>query len=819
MTNKSSDSCEKLRTLFSNFVDCFRSFRDILFYLWIPAASSVISFFLFSFVDQSIEIYHSLILEQNIPQSFFATLFVFWLSFFVWQSARLLSSKYETDNNPNHENDNQKTKKEDILNDKKNNTVKNFSLVNLPRLIGILPLLGLLIGIFKSDSLQENSYFAIVWTLICSGLIIAFSFFLSCFKLPKNKPDQEKESLFSQTAEILFVNLSLMWFSILTVPIVTAISGVKSSGNVMVIIVCAIFHGILWIWNKDKRKRIIILVLLFLNILMVTLSTGLPPLLISNFLGAISIAALSISSLTVIFSTVYNWGANFKPNRIPSVSLLVIIAVASSLFNFNDNHEIRYLKDTNIQTYSSSLEKSFKEWFEKRTDLNAFKEKGLKEYPVYVVSAQGGGIYAAYHSATALSKLHDTIPNFSDHVFAISSVSGGSLGSSVYSALVKNSQNQPNLLSANDSVNLDCKKLTLCTKAHEIINQDFLSPLFALGLFPDILQRFIPFPRINDWDRSRGLEIALEEAWKKALNTDNILAQPYYQFWHPSKRSPALVLNTTTVETGERLLFSPFTIPYSSSKTMLDFKKVEDSNIPLSTAAGLSARFPIVSSAGWFTYEKAGKKYTNRLVDGGYYDNSGLVTARDIVSALSVNQKDKTESILDELNKTYGIKPKLINLAIVDVPQPTQVVGSSERGFDGILSPLTTVLNVRNTRGSGVVAQAAYDLNRDATKPEDYRFRAFYLDKEMAKLPLGWLLSKTSQDAIEKQNPSYEMCNTMKNSQPNKEMKDKIKMTQLILGMKDKINTIANNACVANSIFMELNLESPVVPQPSKKAK
>jgi hypothetical protein len=774
---------------FSDFSARFGSLRDFVFHLWIPTLSGIISFVLFGLIDQSVEIYHSLILDRGILQIFWVTLNVFWLSFFTWQSARLLTYKYDR-----------------FYPEVSKSNIINILLISL----GILPFLGLIVGICRSNYFQDSNdeNCVIRWAVLCFALLFLLVYwFFSQFKKPSS--NHNSDGLFSKTNENIIMNIILMWFSISTIPIVTAISGEWSFGVTMIFATCIFFNIILFWWSCNKSnigsRKVdigVLAVCFILNILVSIGSTHLPPLLISKQFGAISIAAVSISSLTVIFSTIYTWGRKLK---IPAVSLIIFFALVSSYLNWNDNHEIRYLKNTNLPTYSSSLEKSFKDWFGQRTDLQAFKEKGLKEYPVYVVSAQGGGIYAAYHSATALSKLHDTIPNFSDHIFAISSVSGGSLGSSVYSALVKNSQNQPSP-SANASVNAGCKELALCSKAHEIINQDFLSPLFALGLFPDILQRFIPFPRINDWDRSRGLEIALEESWKKAFKTENILAQPYYQFWHPSKRAPALVLNTTTVETGERLLFSPFTIPYSSSKTMLDFKKVEDSNIPLSTAAGLSARFPIVSSAGWFTYEKAGKKYTNRLVDGGYYDNSGLVTARDIVSALSVNQKDKTESVLEELNKTYGIKPKLINLAIVDVPEPTQVVGSSSRGFDGILSPLTTVLNVRNTRGSGVVAQAAYDLNRDAKKPEDYRFRAFYLDKEMAKLPLGWLLSKTSQDAIEKQNPSYQMC-------------DKLKMTQLILGMKDKINTIENNACVAKSIFMELNPKSLIVPQPSKKAK
>jgi hypothetical protein len=180
------------------------------------------------------------------------------------------------------------------------------------------------------------------------------------------------------------------------------------------------------------------------------------------------------------------------------------------------------------------------------------------------------------------------------------------------------------------------------------------------------------------------------------------------------------------------------------------------------------------------------------LVDGGYYDNSGLVTARDLVSALNVNQDNGSESVLDALTKKYSIRPKLINLAIVDVPQPDRIVGTTRFGFDGIISPLNTVLNVRNTRGNGVVAQAAYDLNQKATKPKDYRFRAFYLDKEMGKLPLGWLLSETSQKAIERQNPSYEQCK-------------ELKIAQLTIEMTDKINVIENNACVAKSISIELN--------------
>jgi hypothetical protein len=585
-----------------------RSCRDVALHLWVPTISGVISFLLFGFVSQSIEIYRSLILEKYLIQVVWATFNVFWLSFLTWQSARLLARKFSCDY----------ARKNSAL-----DNVEIHSLLWLPRIIGILPLLGLLIGVSRSNSFSQlHNYFSIIWLIICLLSI----FFLFCFfvfrrkisnylrKLLLNQKQKNifvQDSLFSEFSENLIINLALMWLALLTIPIVTVISGALSKGVIAVFIIFFLVNLTLYSWNPGERKRLIVIV--SINFCIFILCTHLPPLLVCDTFGAVSIASLSISSMTVILSTVFNWGFD-RQYKIPSVSLILVLALIFNLLNWNDNHQIRYLKD-NISpelTYSSSLEDSFTHWLGSRKDLKDFQEKGLKEYPVYVVSAQGGGIYAAYHSATVLSKLHDTIPNFSDHVFAISSVSGGSIGASVYSALVKNSQTSSSPISVNASSDKTCQNLPICNQAHKIINKDFLSPLFALGLFPDMLQKFIPFS-INDWDRSRGLEIGLEDSWETVVKSKKILSQPYNQFWKPSERSPALLLNTTTVETGERFVFSPFTIPYSSSKTMLDFK-LDQSNIPLSTAAGLSARFPIISSTGWFTHEKEGKKYKNRLV-------------------------------------------------------------------------------------------------------------------------------------------------------------------------------------------------------------
>ncbi len=56
-------------------------------------------------------------------------------------------------------------------------------------------------------------------------------------------------------------------------------------------------------------------------------------------------------------------------------------------------------------------------------------------YAVYVMAAEGGGIYAASAAAMLLARLQDASPRFAEHVFAISGVSGGAIGSTVFQAL------------------------------------------------------------------------------------------------------------------------------------------------------------------------------------------------------------------------------------------------------------------------------------------------------------------------------------------------------------------------------------------------
>src|SRR4029077_10516016 len=148
----------------------------------------------------------------------------------------------------------------------------------------------------------------------------------------------------------------------------------------------------------------------------------------------------------------------------------------------------------------------------------------------FVVSAQGGGLYAAYNTATFLARLIDLCPGFRRHLSAISSVSGGSVGAAVFASALRLSDGAQSSISNSAIVtglgDGSCKTIstflshsqelfTLDTpgvieqRVQQVLGNDFLAPLVAGALFPDFTQLFIPVP-IGPFDRARTLEYTLE---------------------------------------------------------------------------------------------------------------------------------------------------------------------------------------------------------------------------------------------------------------------------------------------------------------------
>ena len=97
-----------------------------------------------------------------------------------------------------------------------------------------------------------------------------------------------------------------------------------------------------------------------------------------------------------------------------------------------------------------------------------------------------------------------------------------------------------------------------------------LGLISAAALFPDLLQRFLPFP-IGLFDRSRALDGSIESAWhdmiEDAVKEDasakaipSPFERPFLDLWTPARADeavPALIINTTEVANGYRIVMSP----------------------------------------------------------------------------------------------------------------------------------------------------------------------------------------------------------------------------------------------------------------------
>lgn len=301
-------------------------------------------------------------------------------------------------------------------------------------------------------------------------------------------------------------------------------------------------------------------------------------------------------------------------NKLEAPPAALIVAAAVALFGFfNDNHAVRRLPGPPPPAPPSAAEHAAL-WV---ADRMARRPDEDRLAPM-VVLAEGGGIRAAYFTATVLGELHETTGGRStDDLIAISGVSGGGVGAASFLAAV-----------ADQAEGRTCDGLGVLGRVRRHLSRDLLSPGIIGLLFFDAPQKLLPVALLPD--RAHMFERSLIEKQACEGESARLLGRPMEEMLArgtPGEATaPALLLSTARADSGALEVASNVS-PTSPPNALARY----EGSVSTATAAYLGARFPLIAPAGSLTV-RDGRKL--RYVDGGYNDMSGAVAARETAAAL-----------------------------------------------------------------------------------------------------------------------------------------------------------------------------------------
>ncbi|MFS8039070.1 hypothetical protein ACI7BZ_19285 [Xanthobacter sp. AM11] len=504
--------------------------------------------------------------------------------------------------------------------------------------------------------------------------------------------------------------------------------------------------------------------------------------------------------------------------HLPLVAGLFLLG-AAGIYIFGDNHAVRTLTATDPAHRRTPLTQAIHQWM---------RANGCAEAPdtcprPLIIAAAGGASRAGFFTASVIGHFLD----FDQHragsaftradgskvtraarddgrfsaaveqalagqdiaarIFAISGVSGGSYGAAVTAAALEARAGTAPPCPAGAPAYWYGGAVSGWRDCLEALTAgDYLTATFFGLAFHDQVQLFLQ-------DRAALLERAFEARFAQGLDasgqgsgTGGRLAAPFLGPPRDSARwVPFLVLNGTSVETGQRIITTDLLPTYAANGRCpsggpgaecpifthaIDFHGLvrSDLDVRMSTAATNSARFPVISPPG--AIYQVDTDVVDRIVDGGYFENFGAESALELAQAV------------------VEVEPRLAPFVLVISNDPASVL-TEERTARGVVvpdaddtaffteaaGPLGAIGAVRSGRGRLAVAQATRWLDaRFAPRcPENLAHIKVWPEAEDGRCPVGtatpekirdvsmsWWLSKPVQMNLHAQlEPTPDRCN------------------------------------------------------------
>jgi hypothetical protein len=376
-----------------------------------------------------------------------------------------------------------------------------------------------------------------------------------------------------------------------------------------------------------------------------------------------------------------------------------------------------------------------------------------------IVAISGGATRAGLWGARVLQAVDEAAPGQHHVIFAVSSVSGGSLGAAAYLALHGAGTDKEGCVTSTPADNQD---------AYLSLREDALGPLLAGRLLGDLPRALVtPFAaplRYLPWsdrlqprggDSAEAMERTFERLWRPtargrgARSFDEAFLSLFYQGGKLRPGMPIWLANGTDVATGNRVLTVPFKANAVADPNGLidwpirgarDALGLLEADVAISTAINNTARFPFLEPFGTLLSKKDGTRAA-ALIDGGYFENEGLETALDLADWLKtrgsevLNRRPIEPIIVVATGNGDHIDPGAIRCF-----QPGDGPTTPSKG--NVLQILAPLLGLYDVRGGHSTA-SLHQAREQYCSKERRSFFHFYLPRVGKKdVPLNWILSK-----------------------------------------------------------------------------
>ncbi len=599
--------------------------------------------------------------------------------------------------------------------------------------------------------------------VISVGTLVVFLLYQS----HRRSPIRLKWTIYGTILTLAIVGLFISWFSADKIVAVYRLLGPLGSLTLAFLFLTSIFALVAALSQQSGFPALTLVIVVLVGSVALPISIG---------WTAVTIAIVCLAAF-ILAMTSGLW----------AIAAVAIILAITGAINFAKMHRVESVELRSAPN-GEEVAQQFASWLDKQ--ITAKSNAGsaaqstcsgsFKQHPVvYIVAAAGGGIYAASAASVLLARLQDRAPCFTRHVFAISAVSGGAIGSTIFQSLVESRLEDAtaayasgirNAPAADEAPNGDCLPpldgnrsdagLSLEEEVSEIIQGDHFSPLVA-SIFPELLG-FTRSGRAQELAAS--FEHSVNKVDRKAAET---LCEPFVNDWSVKSDAPALILNATWVENGYRAAFAPFPL-HKIDESLYSFA---DKNMPADPpnnpvtkieAALVSARFPVIlppysllikrpnleTSKKGIAETVAAEHSTGNMrwnfVDGGYSDTTGATTALVLYQAL---QATATKN---------DIRLRLVLITSSDPQlQPGEINGTL---FADTLGPIDAMMSVRDGLGNEAVARTCNAVSNDGISGHhscgnlsdnpDSSLQIIGIEDQTYGLSLGWKISQTTFGVI-----------------------------------------------------------------------